>query len=152
MPNDLHHVAVFVDDLDRTVHLFKDFLGFDVAWRLSEAGGRGLSDVMGVPGMKAEIAYLRSGSVGSALELVRIIRASPEEEPAGKGASARVVLSLNVDDLDGLHQRLSEEGWTPFTQAVRLVSPDGHPIKMFCFPVENGFTIELIQLAANAAD
>jgi catechol 2,3-dioxygenase-like lactoylglutathione lyase family enzyme len=152
MPNDLHHVAVFVDDLDRAVHLFRNFFAFEVAWRLPRVGGSGLCDVLGVPGVEAEIVYLRTGSGGTALELVHIIGASPEEEPAGKRASARVILSLNVEDLDGLHQRLSEDGWTPFTQAVRLVSPDGHPIKMFCFQVENGFTLELIQPATNAAD
>jgi catechol 2,3-dioxygenase-like lactoylglutathione lyase family enzyme len=151
MPNDLHHVAVFVDDLDRAVHLFRDFFGFEVAWRLPKVGGSGLCDILGIPGAEAEIVYLRTGSGGTALELVRIIRTSPEEEPASKGGSARVVLSLQVEDLDGLHQRLSEAGWTPFTQAVDLVSPDGYPIKMFCFGAENGLIIELIEPAPNAA-
>jgi catechol 2,3-dioxygenase-like lactoylglutathione lyase family enzyme len=145
MPNDLHHVAVFVDDLDRAVHLFLNFLGFEVAWRLPKAGGHGLGDVLGIPGVEAEIVYLRTGSGGTALELIRIIRPSPKEEPDGQGASLRVILSLHVEDLDGLYQRLSEAGWAPFTEAVDLVSPDGDPIKMFCFGVGNGLTIELME-------
>jgi len=152
MPNDLHHVAVFVDDLDRTLHLFRNFFGFEVAWRLPKVGGSGLCDVLGIPGVEAEIAYLRTGSGGTALELVRIIRTPPEKEPAGKDGSARVIISLHVEDLDGLFQRLLEAGWTPFTQAVNLASPDGHPIKMFCFGVENGLTIELIESPTTAVD
>ncbi len=151
MRNDLHHVAVFVDELDRTIHLFKDFLGFEVAWRLSEAGGRGLSEVMGVPEMKAEIAYLRSGSGGTALELIRIIPASLERDLASRGASNPVVLSLIVENLEGLHLRLSDAGWIPFTRAVEMMSPDGYPIRMFCFAADNGLTIELIEPAKTVA-
>ncbi len=33
MHNDLHHVLVFVSDMGRSLHLFKDILGFEIVWR-----------------------------------------------------------------------------------------------------------------------
>jgi catechol 2,3-dioxygenase-like lactoylglutathione lyase family enzyme len=152
MPNDLHHVAVFVENLDRALNLFRDFFGFEIAWRLPKVGRNGLGDVMGLPGVEAEIAYLRSGSGGADLELARIARTSSEKEPAGKNGAPRVIVSLEVKDLDGLYQRLMEAGWTPFTQAVNLKSPEGGPIRMFCFEVENGLTVELFESSTTAAN
>ena len=81
-----------------------------------------------------------------------LLETSPEKKPIGKDGFPRVVISLHVDDLDGLYQRLLEAGWTPFTQAMDLVSPDGDPIKMFCFGVENGLTIELIGSRTTTVD
>ena len=144
MPGDLHHVAVFVNDLDRALHLFRNLLGFEVAWRLPKVGGR-VSEVTGIPGMEAEIVYLQGRSRGTALELVRIIRTPTEKNTPGNGIPGSVVLSFVVEDLDGLHRLLSNEGWTPFTQPVEMMSPDGGPIRMFCFPAEDGLTVELIE-------
>jgi len=40
MPNDLHHVTVFVRNMDRALHLFQDILGLELLWRKAPVGGR----------------------------------------------------------------------------------------------------------------
>jgi catechol 2,3-dioxygenase-like lactoylglutathione lyase family enzyme len=144
MPGELHHVAIFVTDMIRSIHLFRDLLGLKVDWHLPRIEEPKLGEAAGIPGMVAEIAYL-SGRGRVAVELVRLIHPPLHQEPSNPGASARMGLSFIVDDLDALRSKLSEEGWMPFTPAVRMRTPDGGRVRMFCFQVEHGCTVELIE-------
>lgn len=145
MPSRLHHVVVFVTGMDRSIHLFRDLLGLKLDWRIPRINGRELSELVGIPEMVAEMAYLRCRSGETAVELVRLIHPLPVKRPAGSGAPGNAGLSFVVEDLDGLHGRLTDEGWEPFTPGVRMRSPDGEWLRLFCFRVEDGITIELIQ-------
>jgi len=143
MPSRLHHVVVFVTDMDRSVHLFQDLLRLKLDWRIPRIGGRELSELVGIPDMVAEMAYLRCPSGEVAVELIRLIH--PQARPAGSGAAGNAGLSFVVQNLDHLHRLLTEEGWEPFTPSVRMRNPEGEWLRMFCFRIEEGLTIELIQ-------
>jgi len=145
MSTDVHHIAVFVVDLERTLQLFRDILGFSLVWRVASVGGSKLSTVVGIPGMKAEIAYLEEQPGGVAVELVRLIQPSKERMPDDFGVPGSVTLSLVVESLDGLYQRLCKEGWKPLTQSVDIRTPGGDPIRMFCFRTDEGLMVELIE-------
>jgi len=151
MANDLHHASIFVTDMDRALHLFKDILGFELLWRVSPVGGRKLSALLGIPDMKAELAYLQGRSGGVGVELVRLIRPTMDESPIRFGKAGMLGLSLVVEDLNGLHQRLTEEGWTPFTPCMQIRTPQGDPVRVFCFRTEEGLTLELIEEVASSA-
>ncbi|MEW6529272.1 MAG: VOC family protein [Thermodesulfobacteriota bacterium] len=144
MPGELHHVAIFVTDMNRAMHLFRDLLGLKVDWHLPRIEDPKLGETAGIPGMIAEIAYL-SGRGRVAVELVRLIHPPLRQEPSGSAGSAHVGLSFIVNNLDALHTRLSEEGWEPFTPAVRMRAPDGGRVRIFCFSVEDSYTVELIE-------
>jgi len=145
MPNDLHHIAVFVSNMDKTLRLFQDCLGFELAWRLSRVGGNKLSALLGLEGIEAEMAYLRgvSGSVG--VELVRLIHPSLSGDKSHPYSPGTVTLSLIVEDLDGLHRSLQENGWTSLTPPLQMRSPEGEPLKVLCFRTDDGVTIELLE-------
>ena len=145
MLNELHHIAVFVSDMEKTLHLFQNCLGFELAWRLSHAGGPKLSAVIGLPEMEAEIAYLHARPKGTAVELVRLIHPSPGKMRARFGVPGTVILSLVVEDLDGLKARLKEEGWVPLTVPVEMRTPEGEPIRVCCLRIEEGLTLELFE-------
>jgi catechol 2,3-dioxygenase-like lactoylglutathione lyase family enzyme len=151
MPGELHHVAIFVTDMNRSIHLFRDLLGLKVDWHLPRIEEPKLAEVVGIPGMIAEIAYL-SGRGRVAVELVRLIHPPPRQAPSGSDGSARIGLSFVVDNLDTLHTRLCEEGWTPFTPAVRMRTPDGGRARMFCFSVEGGCVVELIEPESRSSE
>jgi len=144
MAADLHHVALFVKDLDRALHVFRDLLGFRLAWRVPRIGGAKLSAVLGMPNMEAEIAYLVRNPADVAVELVRLLYESRECVPVPSSAGNGVVLSLAAPDLERLHSQLTEGGWKPFTPIVQMPAPDGNRVNMFCFRLEEGLTIELI--------
>ena len=141
----LHHVSVFVADLDRAVRLFCDVLGFEVQWRVPKAGGRLLSTLLGVPGIQAELAYLAGEEGDTAVELSRLIQPQRGEAPAPFGGPGTVALTLRVRDLDRLHQSLSDGGWVPLSPCLDLEPPGENPVRAFCVPVEPGVLLELIE-------
>ena len=149
MRSALHHVSVFVSEMDRSIYLFRDILGFEISWRIPKVGGKKLSALLGIPDMVAELTYLRSRSDGVAIELCRLIHPAVDQSQVQFGGPGTVGLSLTVDDLDGLHRRLSEEGWTPFTACTNMRSPEGDAIRLFCLKTEDGLLLELIEQRKN---
>jgi catechol 2,3-dioxygenase-like lactoylglutathione lyase family enzyme len=148
MHNDLHHVTVFVRDMDRALHLFRDILGFELLWRKVPVGGRKLSALVDIPDIELELAFLQGRPGGVAVELARMIRPTlgePQAKIEGPGTSG---LCLMVKDLDGVHQRLTEEGWSPFTACMEMMTPEGDPIRAFCFRTDEGMNVELIEEVA----
>lgn len=144
MSSRLHHVSLFVSDMDRTLHLFRDLLDFELKWRVPSVGGGKLSSLLGIPDVEIELAYLQSPGNGVAVELARLIRPVINSPAVRFGEAGTVSLSLMVEDLEGLHNRLSEEGWTPFSPCKEMQSPEGDPIRIFCFQTKDGLALELI--------
>lgn len=147
MANALHHISVFVSNMDRAIHLFRDILGFELIWRISKVGGQQLSALVGIPIMKTELAYLRSSTDEVAVELARLIQPTFEGNAVCFGMPGTAGLRLVADDLDRLHQRLTQEGWNPLTPCLPMLSPEGENIRVFCIRVEDRLTLEFIGLS-----
>jgi catechol 2,3-dioxygenase-like lactoylglutathione lyase family enzyme len=144
MSTRIHHVTVFVVDLEKALGLFQGILGLELKWRLPEVGGRRMSAVLGLENMKAEMAYLTDDSDQAAVELVRLFIDPPPSPRQGITYSG-TGLSLTVENLEKIHDLLTAAGFSPFTRPVDMLSPEGQPIKMFCFRTEEGLLIELFE-------
>lgn len=143
--NEVHHIAIFVSDMEKTLRVFQNCLGFQLTWRLPRAGGPKLSAVIGLPDMEAEIAYLHCQANGTAVELVRLIHPSFGEMRAIFGVPGTATLSLLVEGLDGLSAKLREEDWIPMTVPVEMRTPEGEPIRVCCLRIEEGLSLELFE-------
>ena len=79
----MEHVALSVQDLDRSLSFYQGLLGMDVV-RMIEAGPEmGLGDVVGIPGCSARIAHLEAG--GFMLELFEYT--DPRGTPLPEGST-----------------------------------------------------------------
>jgi catechol 2,3-dioxygenase-like lactoylglutathione lyase family enzyme len=145
MTSHLHHVSLFVSDMERSLCLFRDILGFDLKWRSPSVGGKKLSSLLGIPDLEMELAYLKSPANGVAVELARLIRPVMNSPAVRFGGAGTVGLSLIVKDLEGLHRRMTQEGWTPFSPPMEMRSPEGDAVRIFCVKTEDGLTLELIE-------
>jgi hypothetical protein len=68
------------------------------------------------------------------------------ESPAAPTAlPAPASLCLEVQDLDGLHEHLSQNGWQPFTPVATMPTPSGQTIRMFCIRTEENLLLEFIE-------
>ncbi len=141
----VHHVTLFVADMDRARFLFQDILGFEPAWHAPMVKGNRMATLLGIPDVKMEIAYLRNGDGGVAVELCRMIYPVAKKQSIPIGSPGTTSLSFQVENLDQLHQRLSREGWTPFSQCLDMRDPEGHPVRLFCFAMDEGMLVELIE-------
>ena len=140
----IHHVIVLVHDMERSILLFEGIIGLQLIWRIPEIGGAKMSSVLGIENIKAEIAYLSGGSRNTAVELVRLKQGDSETNENTVGSSG-TGLSFVVRDLDRIYGQLKDMGWSPFTDPIDMMSPEGKPVRMFCFRTEEQLLIEIVQ-------
>jgi catechol 2,3-dioxygenase-like lactoylglutathione lyase family enzyme len=148
MSSDLHHVMIFVSDIDRSLNLFQDLLGFKLQWR-EIIGGVEISKLVSIDDIEVEVAFLQSRANGVAVELLRLIGKNNNEKPARFGALNSVGLSIAMKDLDTLYQQLTNKGWPPFTPPQKIITPGGESARIFFFRTEDGLIIEIIESLAS---
>jgi len=129
--------------MDRALHLFEDVLGFTLTWRKAQVDVSKLCAMLGGSITGAELAYLQGRPDGAAIELICPTQAvNSDVLPYGGRGSGH--LSLVVEDLDDLYQRLNEEGWPLLTPVMPITTPGGDSKRICFFRTEVGLTIELI--------
>ena len=143
MNGHLHHTGLTVKDLDRSIAFYGDLLGFEVT-ALGEREGGYFGAVVGYPDVKVRLAYVAPPDSAHKLELFQYV--SPPSR--GEGGEPRDVgmthVCLIVDDLPGIHERLSAAGVEFFSEpvyidhgvneggrAVYLRDPDGIILELF---------------------
>ncbi|HET9120646.1 MAG TPA: VOC family protein [Solirubrobacterales bacterium] len=105
------HVGITVADLDRATAFFVG-LGFETEGR-TVLEGEFVDTVIGIPNSRTEIVMLRPPDGGTGLELSSFLR--PRHEPGSPDAMANELglrnVSFEVDDLDGILDRLAADGY-----------------------------------------
>ena len=99
----IHHVAVRVTDLERSIAFYADLLGFAVRTRTTLASG-------------ARIAFLAHPSGGCELELI----AGPDDHHAGDGLVHHV--AFLAADVDAAFARLRDAGATLLEDAPETLA------------------------------
>jgi len=128
----IDHIAVLVDDLEKTLAFWQDGLGIQ------------LSHVEDVPAEKSMVAFLPVG--GSELELVK-----PTTDDSGlaryleKRGPGMHHICLEVDDIEGMLAQLKEQGIQLINEAP--VNGSGGKRYAFIHPKSaNGVMVELYEL------
>jgi methylmalonyl-CoA/ethylmalonyl-CoA epimerase len=128
----IDHIAVLVDDLEKTLSFWRDGLGME------------LSHVEDVPAEKSVVAFLPLG--GSEVELVK-----PTSDDSGlkryleKRGPGMHHICLEVDDIQGMLERLKAAG----VQLINETPLTGSGGKQYAFvhpKSANGVMVELYQL------
>lgn len=142
----MHHVSIFVQDMERALELFSGILGLEEVQRLDGVGGSRVSALLGISEFLADMVFLKHPGQKVCLELVRQTSPMPEDPPPG--GAGRFGVSLTVSDLDEAHAALSRAGWAPLSEPLEMCDPSGRSIRLFCFLTDEGLMVELIQQAA----
>jgi methylmalonyl-CoA/ethylmalonyl-CoA epimerase len=128
----IDHIAVLVDDLEKTLSFWRDGLGME------------MSHVEEVPAEKSRVAFLPLG--GSEVELVK-----PTSDDSGlaryleKRGPGMHHICLEVDDIQGMLSRLKEAG----IQLINETPVTGSGGKKYAFvhpKSANGVMVELYEL------
>ena len=142
----MHHVSICVTDMDRSLKLFRDILGFTLAWRRDRIKGGVLSRLLGIERMEADVAYLEIGPKRTGVEISRLLHPVMEDAPRDFGSAGTCSFGLRVDNLDELHARLAQEGWPPLSPCLDLNPPGEGTARAFCVKIEPGVLLELIEM------
>jgi methylmalonyl-CoA/ethylmalonyl-CoA epimerase len=128
----IDHIAVLVDDLEKTLSFWRDALGME------------MSHIEDVPAEKSMVAFLPLG--GSEVELVK-----PTSDDSGlaryleKRGPGMHHICLEVDDIQGMLNRLKEAG----VQLINETPVTGSGGKKYAFvhpKSANGVMVELYEL------
>lgn len=143
MNTKLHHVSLFTKDLERSLLLFRELLGFEKLWQVGPLGGQAMAALFGMEDIQAELLMLKSKK-GVLLELIHLIEPDMDQARSSSPLPAPAFLCLQVQDLEGLYEELTQNGWKPFTPVSKIPTPTGDMIKMFCMKTEENVLLEFI--------
>ena len=148
-----HHMAIFVSDLDKALHLWRDVLGFEVIVHTIIPDGtepgpttimypKLLDDIFKLQGARSRMALMMSRE-GALIELqqceVPAIQKTPEEN-LRYGHTGFHELGLLVEDIDGWFQKIRAEGYRTQTDYVWRCGDLG---RSFLFYDQDGNMIQL---------
>lgn len=114
----IHHAAVVVSDLDRSLGFYTDLFGGEVALRIDGIEDPRIARLQGVARMRMSIAMIAFGPVR--FELIQF------EEPVGRAEVPRSTdlgcahLAFEVTDVEAAYARLRSEGVTFEAPPVHL--------------------------------
>lgn len=142
------HVGVCVSDLERSIHFYRNRLGFQYLSRIHIAG-EASDTLLALKGVDAHVAYLERD--GFRLELLGFVspRSEPLEPPRRMNHLGFTHLSLRVTDLDEMVERLRAEGVQVLDGTRIDIAARGSAAVMITDP--DGLWIELVQSRTDPA-
>lgn len=130
--NSINHVAIVVDDMEKSLHFWRDALGIE------------MHELRDVPAEASQVAFLPVA--GAEIELVR-----PTTDDSGlakylaKRGPGMHHVCLEVDDIDGMMARLKEKGIRLINESPRTAA-DGKRYAFIHPESTSGVLVELYQL------
>jgi lactoylglutathione lyase len=141
-----HHAGIQVADLERSVHFYRDILGFEVVFQWNPQAEY-IRTITGYPGADIHAAILRMPNSDVFLEILeyRDVEKTPVDTRTANPGTAH--LAFFTDDCDGLYAELTAKGVRsvnpPVTptigpnkggRAVYMIDPDGIRVEFIQSP------------------
>ncbi len=142
------HINIVVADLERSVQFYTGLLGLKET-RRARLTGAWIDAIVGLEGVEAEVAYVQPQGGGPRIELIQYRApagvACPENErPNTRGLRH---IAFQIENMDGLYQRLSAAGvpfFGPPVEVPRGVVEHDDGRKSLCyFQDPDGVVLEL---------
>ncbi len=137
----LHHTAISVTDLDRSIRFYRDVLGMTVDWRIDHRKSEPLEKVLGLKNV--DVSYAMLSGWGGRVELFQYHSPEGLPYPPDKPVCDRGIthFAFQVEDIDGLYEKLLGQG-VRFNTAPQVIRPG---VKATYFHDPDGVTLELVQ-------
>jgi catechol 2,3-dioxygenase-like lactoylglutathione lyase family enzyme len=109
MLRELRHTGLVVSDLERSLQLYRDTLGFEVV-RTNDTDSEFFGRLLNVPGAHLLIAFLQPPGGGHLIELIQYASPAGDKMEWQSNSVGAAHLAIEVDDLDAALPRLREKG------------------------------------------
>jgi catechol 2,3-dioxygenase-like lactoylglutathione lyase family enzyme len=144
MIKSLHHTAISVTDLDRSIQFYRDLLGMTLEWRIDHRRSETLEEVVGLKNV--DVSYAMLSGWGGRIELFQYHSPQGEPYPADRPVSDKGIthIAFQVEDIDGLYKKLVSHG-VIFNSPPKLIRSG---VKVGYFHDPDGVTLEIIQYSS----
>ena len=137
----LHHTALSVSDLERSIEFYQDVLGMILEWRIDHRKSELLEKVVGL--RNVDVSYAMLSGWGGRIELFQYHSPIGKPYPPDKPVSDKGIthFAFEVKNIEVLWKKLVERG-------VRFNSPPTEirpGVKAVYFHDPDGITIEFVQ-------
>jgi catechol 2,3-dioxygenase-like lactoylglutathione lyase family enzyme len=141
MIKNIRHTGIVVNDLETSLHFYRDLLGFQIKKQMKESGAY-IDNISSLH--KISVTTIKmSAPDGQMIELLHY-HSHPRELKLREICDIGIAhIAFTVDDLDKEFDRLKTEG--VFFNAPPQLSPDGYAKVTFCRAPE-GTLIELVEM------
>ena len=138
------HTGITVSNLERSLAFWRDVLGFELSHTAHQTGELA-KEITGVAGAEIKLAVLRAPG-GHKIELLQYLAPSDRNHahlrPCDVG---HVHVTLLVDDLDAVLEKISASGWKAAGKPQTLKSGPNAGKRVIYVRDPDGTTIELMQ-------
>ena len=140
----MYHVGFTVSDIERSIEFYRDLLGMSL-YRRQQGTAEYLSRVTGFPGVRLEIALLKSGDGGALLELLQYIThpAPPTDRETNRPGNGHVC--FKVSDIQAACEELRRRGVRLISDPVKITAGVHEGAYAVYLRDPDGFTVELYQ-------
>jgi glyoxylase I family protein len=143
----IHHAAVIVADLEKSLHFYRDILGWKVLL-CDTLSTQNTAEVLGIPGVEGRTVILQKedGLAEGMIELIEIINPKPKSINDGKDfrTTGLRLLSFRVKDIEEVYDYLLDKG-IKFISPPRPLDLSGYSIKACIFLDPDDVQIEIIE-------
>jgi len=136
-------VGLVVEDLERSIHFYRDILSLKLVGRLIEEGPY-INHIVGINNAKLEWAKLQC-SDGSIIELIQYLSHPGKNDVSGTYPSNRHGCShvaFTVNDINLLYKKIIDIGCKCNSQPI--LSPDNKVMVMYCHDPD-GIILEIVE-------
>lgn len=141
MIKDIRHTGIVVDDLEASLHFYRDLLGLQIVKHIEEKGDY-IDNILSLQNVNITTVKMTSPS-GQIIELLKYHSYS-EQQVLRKICDIGIShVAFSVDNLDAEYKRLKDKG-IQFNSPPQF-SPDGYAKVTFCRAPEGTF-IELVEV------
>ena len=141
MIKNIRHSGIVVNDLEASLHFYKELLGLKVIKQMDESGSY-IDHVLGLQAVKVTTVKMATPD-GQMIELIKYHSHESEQTARRIYDTSLTHIAFTVDDLDSEYNRFKSQR-VAFSSRPQL-SPDGYAKVTFCRAPEGTF-IELVEV------
>jgi lactoylglutathione lyase len=142
---EIHHTALNVTDMDRSLKFYKNILGLEAMFEPQEASGEQFERATEIPGAKIKFTMLKIGGGDTFIELIQYVnpQAKPNELKISDTGAPHV--AFRVDNIDEAKANLESKGVKFNSDPVRIVAGPLKGRSFVYFKDPDGLTLELFE-------
>jgi catechol 2,3-dioxygenase-like lactoylglutathione lyase family enzyme len=139
----VHHIAVNVSDIDKSIRFYEKILGFKLLFSPQEGSGEELEKAVKVPAAQLKYAMLQTENV--VVELIQYLNPIGKPYDRSNCDTGNMHLAFRVSDIDDAYAKLKERGVTFNGPPVKIDSGPLSKCAFAYFTDPDGVTLEIFQ-------